>query len=156
MKTLIFAILFALVCASQASAQYGINNPQAMGWQQNYEYQPQAYYDQYGRLVVKTGRDTVDSTAYDPHRHIIDPGSQRYVDRTYYDQYGRLIRQQGWVWTSYGFAHGNTTTTVISNVGGGFQNQDTTVHMRDTSRRFYAPGPPGYRRDTTNRAFSRR
>lgn len=112
-------LIFASTAAAQGrSGRYGVRSP----WDrapESHEYQPEVEYDEYGRVIVRTGRDNIHDSAHDPDRDVVDPGSYKYVNRKYRDRYGRLVHQYGPKWTSYGVPHSEITTRVISGSGGG-------------------------------------
>lgn len=149
MKHVFFFVLALFALTGDAFAQFGIRNP----WdtpviqQQN---PTVIQYDPYGRVIVNQSQDQVFDSAYDPNRHIVDPGSYRNVNYTTYDQWGRQVQVWGVTWTSYGVPHSKLSQRVITNIGGGgggvIVNQTTVQHRaprpytRVYGSSYYTPG----------------
>jgi len=73
-------------------------------------------------LIHRSNRSRRKSSAYDPNRHIVDPGSWRNVNEIQTDRYGVRWLVTGKTWTSLGRPH-SELTRVRYQGGGGISNR---------------------------------
>ena len=99
---------------------------QDTGWQTNGDY----YNPSTGGIDRDERRELTKPSAYDPNRHIIDPGSFHNVDEYKYDpKNGLTWHITGTMWTSLGTPHSNLTRTAS--------------RPRNSGRAATGPGPVG-------------